>query len=122
MISDNDNSAGDPTKLFLQHLENTGFFKQVTHLEASLKSIVDEIESFSAVTEQRQEESENVAAHILAIEAVLTTVMKKYPITEPELLSEIHGQAMALTGKTESNPTVEAVAIDLLRKSRIERS
>lgn len=120
MSSENNNEVRDPTAAFIEHLERTGFFEQITHLETSLKSIVGEMEAFGESTNQRQGESENIAAHILAMEAVITTVMKKYPIEESDLLTEIQRQAAALTADAVANPTVEAIAINMLRKSRID--
>lgn len=118
MASDNDNSATPANQAFIQHLESTGFFQQIGSLEGSLKSIVSEIEAFNSVSNKRQEESENIAAHILAMESILTALLKKYPIEEQNLKDEVDRQAAALTGDSKPNPTVEAIAMDLLRKSQ----
>ena len=118
MTSDHDELAANAGQDFLKQLTDTGFFDQISNLETSLKSIVVEIDSFSATNNQRQEESENIAAHILAIESVLTTLMKKYPLEETDLVEEVRRQADPLSAGSAPNPTVEAIAVDLLRKSQ----
>lgn len=117
-MADNSNSVTSEHQAFIEHLESTGFFQQIGNLESSLKSIVGEIEAFSLTSNKRQEESENIAAHILAMEAILTGILKKYPLEEQNLADEIDRQAAALTGDGKPNPTVEAIAMDLLRKSQ----
>ena len=113
-----DNNADNPTQDFIQHLEGTGFFDQISNLEGSLKSIVGEIESFNETSNQRQEETENLAAHVLAIESLLGVILKKIDVTEEEVIAESKSQATALAGKEAQNPTVEAIASDLLRKAK----
>ncbi len=117
MPTDDNNTPENPTQAFIQHLEGTGFFEQISNLETSLKSIVGEIEGFNVTSNQRQEESENIAAHILAMEAVLAAVLKKLPIEEDDVILEAQRQATALTGKPATNPTVEAIARNLVQKA-----
>ncbi len=119
MSSDDAHIAQTANQAFIKHLEETGFFNQFANLEGSLKQIVNEIEAFSLVSNKRQTESENIAAHILAMESILSTLLKKHPITEQELMQEVNAQAAALSENGTPNPTVEAIALDLLKKSQI---
>ncbi len=121
MDPNNDNIQPDPTQIFLKHLETTGFVEQIKNLETSLKSIGGEIAQFNAATNQRQESAENIAAHILAMESLLTAILKKYPVKESELIGEIKHQATVLTGRNIANPAVEAVAVELLRRSQVRK-
>ena len=118
MSKDTDDLPEAASQAFLKHLEGTGFFNQITDLEKSLKSIVNEIQTFNETSNQRQQESENLAAHILAVESLLSVVLQKVDVKEQELVEEIHRQSKALTGEPATNPTVEAIALDLLRKAR----
>lgn len=118
MSSDEDRQAETANQAFIQHLEETGFFKQITNLEGSLRQIVSEIEAFSEASNKRQTESENIAAHILAMESILSALLKKHPIAEQDLMNELHAQATALSETGSPNPTVEAIALDLLKKSQ----
>jgi len=119
MASESDNIPANSNQAFINHLEDTGFFRQISNLETALKSIVDELQVFSVTSNKRQQESENIAAHILAMESILTAIMKKHPIEETDLAQEINRQAATLAGDKKPNPTVEAIAMDLLRKSKL---
>lgn len=118
MPTDSNNDNLNPTEAFIQHLEKTGFFEQISNLETSLKSIVGEIEGFNVTNNQQQNESENIAAHILAMEAVLAAILRKHPVDEEDVVLEAQRQATALTGKPATNPTVEAIARNLVQKAK----
>ena len=112
MTSDIDDQASIATQAFFQQLEKSGFFDQISTLETALTSIVKDIQSFSEDANKRQQESENMAAHILATEAIISALLKKIPVEDQDLITEIERQAI--------NPTVETIARNLIQKSRDE--
>ena len=103
---------------FLDLLEDSGFFQQINSLEENLKVIADEMKAFGEKTASRMEETENLAAHILAIESILAVMLKAYPISAEELDGEIKDRTAALSGNADGSPTVRALAQDILEKSK----
>ena len=53
-------------QVFLDLLEESGFFQQINNLEESLKAITAELQSFGENAKERMEEIENLSAHVLA--------------------------------------------------------
>ncbi len=103
---------------FLDLLEDSGFFQQINSLEENLKVIADEMKAFGEKTAGRMEETENLAAHVLAIESLLAVMLKAYPISADELDGEIKDRTAALSGNVDGSPTVRALARDILEKSK----
>ncbi len=113
-------AAGDTHQVFLDMLENSGFFQQINALEKSLKIIAGELKSFGENVNERAAESENLAAHVLACESILAAMLKATPIDEEDLKAEIKDHAAALTGNEDASPMVQALALDILEKSQKE--
>ena len=110
-------AAGDTHQVFLDMLENSGFFQQINALEKSLKIIAGELKSFGENVNERAAESENLAAHVLACESILAVMLKAYPIDEEDLKAEIKDHAAALTGNEDGSPMVQALALEILGKA-----
>ena len=53
---------------------------------------------------------------MLAVEAVLATMLNTYPVDKEALLAEIKERTAAMTGHEDGSPTVQALALDLLEK------
>ena len=104
-------------QVFLDLLEDAGFFKQINELEDSLKTIAGELQTFGENAAQRVNEVENLAAHVLAVEAVLATMLKTYPVEKDALLGEIKDRTAAMTGHENGSPTVQALALDFIEKA-----
>ena len=103
---------------FLDLLKDSGFFQQIDSLEESLKGIAVEMKAFGDKAAGRIKETENLAAHVLAIESILAVMLKAYPISADELDGEIKNRTAALSGNTDGSPTVRALALDILEKSQ----
>ena len=120
MSEKDDKSAAQGSEghqVFLDLLEDAGFFKQINELEDSLKTIAGELQTFGETAAQRVNEVENLAAHVLAVEAVLATMLKAYPVEKDAVLGEIKDRTAALTGNEDGSPTVQALALDLIEKA-----
>ena len=77
-MSDNSGEdAQEASRIFVKHLEDSGFFNQIKELEGNLTKIAEELQSFGKAAQARMEESENLAAHILAIESILAVMIKR---------------------------------------------
>ncbi|NQU59716.1 MAG: hypothetical protein HQ512_01165 [Rhodospirillales bacterium] len=105
-------------QVFIDLLEESGFFKQIHNLEENLKVIAEELKSFGENARDRMAETENLAAHVLALESILSVMLKTYPISADDLKAEIKDRTAALTGQEDGSPTVQALALDLLDKTK----
>ena len=94
-------------QVFLDLLEESGFFQQINNLEESLQTIAAELQSFGENAKVRMAETENLFAHVLACEALQAVMLKKYPIDAGDLKAEIKDRS----------PTVQALASDLVEKA-----
>jgi hypothetical protein len=96
-------------------LADTGFFKQFTDLEENLRTVAKDLKTLGDAATQRIQETESLAVHMLAVEAIALTLLKKYPMDA----EEIRATASAITGHPDSpegNAAVLAVIDDLMRK------
>jgi len=105
-------------QVFIDLLEESGFFKQIHNLEENLKIIAEELKTFGDNARDRMAETENLAAHVLACESILSVLLKTYPIDADVLKAEIKDRTAALTGQEDGSPTVQALALDLLNKAK----
>ena len=105
-------------QVFLDLLEESGFFQQINNLEESLKAITAELQSFGENAKERMEETENLSAHVLACESILTVMLRKYPIDAEDLKTEIKDRTAVLSGNEDGSPTLQALALDLLEKAK----
>ena len=99
---------------FIKQLQDTGFFEQVGGLQSSLSNLSEDIAAIGDQASQRLDEMENLAAHVMAIEAVLAVMMKKMPVDAEELKAMVIEHTAELTGDENGSPTVQAVAADLI--------
>lgn len=117
-MSDNDdtNTTG-ASQAFVKHLEESGFFKQISDLESNLTKIAEELQNFGKAAQARMEESENLAAHILAIESVLAAVLKSNGVSAADVEAEVKDRTAAISGVEDGSPAVHAIAQDILKRS-----
>jgi hypothetical protein len=114
MPNDKEQDKMDPSKAFLQRLDETGFFKQINDLETNLKKIADELKDLGGVATQRLDETESLAAHILAVESILEVILKKYPVGEGEVEEAVRARTAPLSGNAEGSATVKTIAENLV--------
>lgn len=116
-----DNSGGDAqvaSQAFVKHLEDSGFFNQIKDLEGNLTKIAEELQSFGQAAQARMEESENLAAHILAIESILAVVLKASGVTLEDVRAEVKDRTAAISGVEEGSPSVHAIAEDIVKRGQ----
>jgi hypothetical protein len=113
---ENEDAAADHRQ-FLELLEQSGFFRQISALEESLKSVAGELKTFGEHAVRRMDETENLAAHVLAIESILAVMLKSYPVLKDDLDAEVRDRTAAIAGNPEGSRTVRALAQDILDKA-----
>jgi len=110
----------DPHQVFIDLLEESGFFKQVGALEQNLQTIAGELKAFAEGTASRMAEIENLAAHVLAIESVLAAMLARYPVDADVIAAEVKDRTAAMSGDAGGSPTVRALALNILDKAANE--
>lgn len=117
MSNDTGIDAADASKAFVRHLEETGFFGQIKDLEGNLMKIAQELQSFGQAAQTRMEESENLAAHILAIESILCVLLKAVKLDPDDVRAEVKDRTAAISGVEDGSPAVHAIAEDMLKRA-----
>ena len=110
--------TGDASRAFLEHLERQGFFQQIRDLESNLKKIAEELASFAKAASTRLEETESLAAHLLALQAIVVVLLRRVPVSDEEVRSEVKTRTAAITGNAEGSATVQSVAAEFLAAVR----
>jgi len=99
---------------FLKQLKDTGFFDQVGSLQGSLAHLSEDIAAIGDQASQRLDEMESLAAHVMAIEAVLAVMLQKMPVDADEVKAMVVKRTAELTGDENGSATVQAVAADII--------
>jgi regulator of replication initiation timing len=118
MVGNDGSETGDASRAFLEHLERQGFFQQIQDLESNLKIIANELSSFAKAASTRLEETESLAAHLLALQAIVTVLLRQVPVSDEEVKNEVKARTAVLTGNPEGSSTVQTVAADFLATVR----
>lgn len=101
-------------KTFIKTLEQSEFFQQMNDLKESLAGVSGEIAEIGERVNYRSEEVETLAAHIMAIEAVLAVVLRGVSIDPEVVKAEVASRSGAFSGNPNGSPTVQAVAQDIV--------
>lgn len=99
---------------FLKQLEGSGFFNQVEGLQTSLAKLSTDITAIGDQATQRLDEMESMAAHVMAIEAVLAVILKTHPVDADAVKAEVVRRTSAFSDDPNGSPTVQAVAADIV--------
>jgi len=99
---------------FIKSLEQSEFFQQVNGLKGNLTNIASELSEVGARVNSRNEEVEALAAHIMAIEAVLAVILRSVPVDPDAIKAEVASRSEAFSGSPDGSPTVQAVAQDIV--------
>lgn len=118
MSGEEEKIPGDTSQVFLEHLEGTGFFQQIKDLEKNLRAIAEDLQTLGKTATQRLEETESLAAHVLAVEAILAVMLKANPVETGEVEAMVKDKTAGLTDSPEGSPAVQTIAADILSEAR----
>jgi len=113
MAEDSKEELAGASRAFLQHLEKAGFFSQIKDLEGNLQSIAGALKALSDTTVERVQETENLVAHVLAIESILTVMLRTSPVNS-EAVSALIKETTTSSDNGKGNPKVLAIAEGIL--------
>ena len=102
---------------FVRHLERAGVFAEIKDVEARLKNLAGELEGFGHQASRRAEETENLAAHVLALEALVATLLRQVPVPDAEIDDEVRRRTRPLTGDDDGSALVRAIAREIRDRS-----
>lgn len=106
--------GGGASEAILGQLEKSGFFQQVGELETNLKAIAGDLRVLGETATQRLDETESLAAHVLAVEAILSVMLKAYPVDAEAVRALIDKSTQDLTGSDDQASPVQGVADSIL--------
>lgn len=114
---DNGAKVTDATLSLIEQLSSTGFFEQIRELDTNIKRIVGDLEVLGGLATQRVQETENLAAHLLAVEAILAVILKKHPVDPEAVQAAIIEMTEKVSDGSTENKAVQSIVESLLPHS-----
>lgn len=102
----------------VRQLQTAGFFEQIRDLDSNIKRIVGDLETLGTIATQRVRETENLAAHLLAVEAILAVILRTHPVDPEAVKAAIKDMTADLSGNPEGSQAVQTVVETLLSPSK----
>ncbi len=118
MSDEQEKDLGNASRAFLDQLDQSGFFKQIDDLGNNLKTIAEDLKVLGDATVQRVKETENLVAHVLAIEAVLAVTLRNTPIDLDAVMAVIDEKTAGVSEETDGAILIRAIAEDIIQRSR----
>jgi regulator of replication initiation timing len=112
-----DNSTAVASSVLIQTLEQSGFFSQISNLESNLQNIAGDLSAIGDATSKRIEETESLAAHIIAIEAVLKVVLRAHEVDVEQVHAEVTKMTSEASGNSEGSSTVHQLVGKIFPKN-----
>ncbi len=110
-------SPSESSAAFIQTLEQSGFFDQIRNLENNLQNIAGDLGSIGEAATQRIEETESLAAHIIAIEAVLKVMLRTHEVDVEKVHEEVTKMTAGSSGNPEGSQTVHQLIGEIFTKN-----
>ena len=104
-------------KILVEQLKATGILDQNRQLLADLEVVSNRLEEYAKTAVSRLRETESIAAHVLAIEALLVVILRQMPISKADLISEVKKLQPKGNSNGQQTSLVESIASDIFEKS-----
>jgi uncharacterized protein YbcI len=88
------------------------FFDQIKEIDGNIKQLRDDLVGIGKSTDVHYGHLDDIAAHIIALEAILLTVMKKIDVSA----DEVREQVKVLTIESTGNPEGSQKALTLVNE------
>jgi regulator of replication initiation timing len=112
-----DEDVNESSTAFIQTLEQSGFFDQIRSLEDNLQNIAGDLGAIGKAATQRIEETESLAAHIIAIEAVLKVMLRTHEVDVEKVHEEVTKMTVGSSGSPEGSQTVHQLVGEIFTKN-----
>ena len=108
----------DPQAELMDALGMDGFVRHLGDVQQSLEKVADGMAMLGVSAERQGRDTENLAAHILALESVLTVILRQIPVSIADVRAEAERRARH-AGNTESGTRnlVSSLAEDIVRRA-----
>ena len=90
------------------------FFDQIKEIDGNLKDLRDHLKTIGQGVDVHIDQLDDIAAHIIALEAILLQVIKKVDIDAEAAEDWVRDNTVKSTGKEEGSVKAQAVLKDLL--------
>ena len=90
------------------------FFDQIKEIDGNLKDLRDQLKTIGQGVDVHIDQLDDIAAHIIALEAILLQVIKKVDIDAEAAKEWIRDNTVESTGKDEGSVKAQVVLKDLL--------
>jgi len=110
-----DPNQSEASQNFLKHLEASGFFTQIKELETNLQIISGDLKGLAEIATKRLEETESIAAHLLALESILMVQMREKG-TDEDAVREAARQRTTVVAGDAGSPAVLNIVNDILSR------
>ena len=117
MSEENETGPVTESQAFVDQLEKTGFFNQITELEMNLKKIAEDLSLLGNATVQRVDEIESLVAHVLAIESILSVMLKANPVDAEAVRATIKDTTPTSEENPDGNPKIQGAADRILKNA-----
>ena len=104
-------------KILAEQLKATGILDQNRQLLEDLEVVSTRLEQYAQAAVSRLKETESIAAHVLAIEALLVVILRQMPISKADLISEVKEIQPTSDINDQKTSLVESIARDIFEKS-----
>lgn len=95
-----------------------GFVRRMGDLQQSLEKVAGGIELLGDSAESQARDTENLAAHILALESVLTVILRQIPVSIADVRAEADRRARsAVHTEPGTRNIVSSLAEDIVRRA-----
>lgn len=112
------NADTDAVADMIDALGIDGFVRHMGELQNSLEKVADGIDVLGASAQQQGRDTENLAAHVLAIEAVLTVILRQIPVNIADVRKEAERRARHAGNAGSDTPNlVSSLAEDIVRRA-----
>lgn len=109
---------GDAVTELIDALGIEGFVRHMADLQVSLEKVADGIEILGTNAQRQSTDTENLAAHVLAIEAVLTVILRQIPVNISDVRAEAERRARnAGANETGNKNLVSSLAEDIVKRA-----
>ncbi len=109
---------GDAVTELMDALGIEGFVRHMADLQVSLEKVAEGIEILGTNAQRQSSDTENLAAHVLAIEAVLTVILRQIPVNISDVRAEAERRARnAGANETGNKNLVSSLAEDIVKRA-----
>ena len=96
------------------------FFDQIKDLDASLKQLRDEMKNIAAAAEAHFDQLDDIAAHIIAIEAIMASVMKQVKVDKEEVRTWIKEMTNEGGDRPEGSSKARTIADQMIETGKFQ--